>query len=113
MSPIQRPCAGGCGVLVPRGRCAACSRQHQSTRRPPWLSELYGSIRWQKVRKLKLTITPMCERCVPITSLSVATEVHHKVPVLERPDLGLDLDNLESLCGPCHDAIDKTRARWW
>jgi 5-methylcytosine-specific restriction endonuclease McrA len=32
-----------------------------------------------------------------------ATMVHHLVPVEERPDLALRLDNLVSLCDECHN----------
>ncbi|MDL2317673.1 HNH endonuclease [Eubacteriales bacterium OttesenSCG-928-A19] len=32
-----------------------------------------------------------------------ATLVHHVVPVTERPDIALDIDNLRSLCDPCHN----------
>jgi 5-methylcytosine-specific restriction protein A len=109
---IQRPCAGGCGALVPRGRCSTCRRQHERTRRPAWLTEFYGSSRWKKVRRMKLRANPLCQHCLPCTRLTPASEVHHKIPVAVRPDLALDLTHLESLCGPCHDAIDKTRARW-
>ena len=109
---IRRPCAGGCGRLVPRGRCSTCGPQHERGRRPAWVATFYGSVRWQMTRRMKLAANPMCERCVPITNRSVATEVHHKIALLVRPDLGLDFDNLESLCSECHDAVDKTRTRW-
>lgn len=32
-----------------------------------------------------------------------ATMVHHMIPLEERPDLALDLDNLRSLCDECHN----------
>ena len=32
-----------------------------------------------------------------------ATMVHHVIPLEERPDLALDLDNLRSLCDECHN----------
>lgn len=32
-----------------------------------------------------------------------ATLVHHVIPRSERPDLELDIDNLRSLCGICHN----------
>ncbi len=32
-----------------------------------------------------------------------ATIVHHIIPRTERPDLELDLDNLQSVCAVCHN----------
>ena len=32
-----------------------------------------------------------------------ATQVHHIVPYEQRPDLGLDEDNLEAICDRCHN----------
>lgn len=32
-----------------------------------------------------------------------ATIVHHIIPRTERPDLELDLDNLQSVCATCHN----------
>lgn len=32
-----------------------------------------------------------------------ATMVHHVIPIKERPDLALDIDNLRSLCDICHN----------
>ncbi len=32
-----------------------------------------------------------------------ATIVHHIIPRTERPDLELDLDNLQSVCSKCHN----------
>ena len=112
MSPVMRPCSGGCGALVPRGRCSTCGLVHERTRRPGWVSTFYGSVRWQKTRRMKLNVNPMCERCDPITSASVAVEVHHLIPLLVRPDLGLSLENLESLCTDCHHRIDRMTPRW-
>jgi 5-methylcytosine-specific restriction endonuclease McrA len=61
---------------------------------------------------MKLAADPLCERCLPRARVTPASEVHHVTPVLVRPDLGLDIANLESLCADCHSAIDKTRTRW-
>ena len=61
--------------------------------------------KWQKVRLLKLRINPLCEKCLkkkpPI--IRQAKEVHHKKKIKDYPELRLVLENLESLCEPCHD----------
>jgi len=37
----------------------------------------------------------------------IASEVHHKVSRLKRPDLAYDEDNLEALCKSCHSRETK------
>lgn len=59
----------------------------------------YDTKEWQKTRKIKLTADPLCERCKRIP----AAHVHHVKPYKEYPELGLRLDNLQSLCRNCHD----------
>jgi 5-methylcytosine-specific restriction protein A len=66
---------------------------------------------WQAVRATKLMQSPLCEcdQCKCDGVLTIATVVHHVIDVVKRPDLRLDLSNLQSLSKPCHDRI--TRAR--
>ena len=58
---------------------------------------------WQKVRWLKLRTNPLCEECEKRGRVVPAKEVHHIQPIKERPDLRLSVENLQSLCVPCHD----------
>ena len=37
--------------------------------------------------------------------------VHHMIPLEERPDLALDLDNLRSLCSECHNRRHPEKGR--
>lgn len=67
---------------------------------------------WRKVRAIKVEKNPLCERCLKIGKYVPINKkvngnygvVHHIIPVEERPDLRLVLDNLESLCFECHEA---------
>lgn len=34
-----------------------------------------------------------------------ASMVHHVIPITQRPDLALDIDNLRSLCDMCHNRL--------
>lgn len=61
---------------------------------------------WIKVREIKLSINPLCEKCVVETP---AVLVHHIVPVADNPNLKLVLDNLQSLCVACHEKIHGNR----
>jgi len=63
----------------------------------------YGRTAWARCRALKLRRNPLCERCLREEGKTVeARHVHHIQDLAERPDLAYDLDNLESLCHPCH-----------
>lgn len=47
-----------------------------------------------------------CQECRKKTGkIRRATLVHHIIPYEERPDLGLDEDNLEAVCDRCHNII--------
>ena len=64
--------------------------------------------RWLKLRRAKLTATPLCERCGDEGQTSAATEVHHVKPVedgltyREKERLMFDYHNLRALCHDCH-----------
>ena len=50
----------------------------------------------------------LCQECLRKGMINTAEEVHHIKPLEDFPELGLCLDNLESLCRDCHAA---TRVR--
>lgn len=64
-----RPCAGGCGALVPRGRCSTCARQTEQ-RRGTSTDRGYDA-RWRHFRKRFLAmlvdrgIVPVCGAALP------------------------------------------------
>jgi len=91
----------GCRQLVydGSGLCALHKRpaRYKLDYRKPAYQRGYDA-EWRKVRRLKLRMNPLCERCGKI-----ATVVHHKQEVADRPDLRLDIGNLESLCFGCHE----------
>ena len=43
-----------------------------------------------------------CERCRAVGKYSPCEAVHHKLYLKARPDLALDINNLECLCKDCH-----------
>ena len=68
--------------------------------------------RWQKLRCLKLARNPYCEACAEERRYRMATEVHHRIPVMSVPAssrMGLmyDIGNLVSLCHECHVAAHR------
>lgn len=65
--------------------------------------------KYQKVRKIKLKLNPICERCIKNKIVKQANEVHHKIPIStgitadDKYNLATSIDNLESLCFDCHN----------
>ena len=62
----------------------------------------YKSYRWQKLRKYKLSIDPLCEICLRKEIVKEATMVDHIRPIKKGGDL-MATDNLQSLCVSCHN----------
>ena len=63
---------------------------------------LYSTVRWAKVRAIKLGRQPMCERCLEEGRLTQGEIVHHIVEVSQDKSKALDIDNLQTLCRKCH-----------
>lgn len=57
--------------------------------------------KWRKLRNAKISRNPLCEMC----GKAPATQVHHKIPIAEKPNLRLNWDNIQSLCTACHMAL--------
>lgn len=69
----------------------------------------YHKTAWRRLRLLALQRDNfLCQDCLKKGIIRTAREVHHIIPLEERPDLGLVLKNLRSLCHDCHEAT-KTR----
>lgn len=65
---------------------------------------------WRHCRRLALQRDNyLCQDCLARNIITTATEVHHIIPLEERPDLALTLSNLRSLCYDCH-ALTRLRA---
>ena len=65
----------------------------------------YGKGAWKRIRLQALNRDHwLCQECLRNGRITSAREVHHKQPLEEFPELGLELDNLESLCHECHEA---------
>ena len=59
---------------------------------------------WEKVRRIKLAEEPLCRHCLERGFVEAAREVHHSIPLRDRPDLRLDMSLLVPLCTPCHSS---------
>lgn len=70
--------------------------------------KLIHAARWVRLRMLKLSQCPLCERCQAEGRVTAAAEVHHIRPVEEaltyadKEQRMYDPDNLRALCHRCH-----------
>ena len=63
----------------------------------------YISAVWRRTRERALKQQHYeCQRCKVKGRYERATVAHHRQYLRRRPDLALDLDNLEALCDQCH-----------
>ena len=85
----------------PAGR-PATTRKHQPDTRQSASKRGYDR-KWQRVRAIKLSSDPLCERCERHGIVEPATEVHHRIALADGGER-LDTANLESLCKRCHSA---------
>lgn len=83
-------------------RDRAHDRAYDRWRSDDVAKRIRSTARWRKVRELKRRRDPLCEDCAERGATEPMTEVHHLVPVRERPDLAFVMTNLRSLCDPCH-----------
>jgi 5-methylcytosine-specific restriction protein A len=73
-------------------------------KRNPESRVFYNSKAWEKCRRLALIRdNNLCQDCLKKKKLTPAEMVHHIKELTEHPELGLVLENLESLCNPCHN----------
>ena len=78
----------------------------------------YHSAAWKRVRALAMQRDHgMCLDCLDRLRAGYgirpnrAQMVHHILPLSERPDLALDLNNLRSLCNECHNRQHPEKGR--
>lgn len=85
-------------------------RRHVSTSK-----KFYDRAAWRKTRAYVLSQAPLCADPFGVHKkeheVTAASEVDHIVPRSERPDLELDIDNLQPLCKSCHSRKTMTDMR--
>lgn len=73
----------------------------------PEIAKKYKSKRWQKLRKQKLLLNPICERCNKQGIIKATYIIHHKEYITDKnyedDNVFYNIDNLESLCFDCHN----------
>ena len=64
----------------------------------------YKSVRWLKLRQLKLNHSPLCEMCLKQGITTPAVLVHNIKPIEDGGEM-YQYENLMSLCSECHNKI--------
>ena len=77
-------------------------RKYDKYERDPDVKKIYGH-QWEKIRNRYIMQHPLCERCLAEGRSTLATIVHHKLPV-RRGGTHAE-DNLMSVCASCHNKI--------
>lgn len=89
----------GCREVLTDGSYRCPTHAKKTAYRGFWdgFQRFYNSDRWKRARNAKLVMNPMCEMC----KKQPAVMVDH---IVELKDGGAetDLENLQSLCDPCH-----------
>src|SRR5579864_6363920 len=85
-----------------RGRCREHAARGERARGTP--AERGYDRDWRRLRAFKLSIDPFCQIRLKGCHGRIATEVHHVIPIRQRPDLRFEWSNLISSCKPCHSA---------
>lgn len=62
----------------------------------------YNTAQWQRLRRLKLSSSPLCEGCESLGLLTLANVVDHRVAIKAGGEPFPSLDGLSSLCKKCH-----------
>lgn len=78
------------------------SQHYDKFIRYPGHGKRYGS-RWRKIRSMFLNANPFCEKCKSEGRYTLASEIHHIIPLSKGGTH--DLDNLMPLCKSCHAKI--------
>lgn len=109
--PCNKP---GCPSLTDKRFCDIHSREARRREVRPrgnTTERGYGSD-WQRLRGWYIKRNPLCEDPYKIHSQpTVASHVDHKKKIVDRPDLRLDPNNLQSLCEFCHNSLKQSEER--
>ncbi|MGL5507153.1 MAG: HNH endonuclease [Paraclostridium sp.] len=68
--------------------------------------KFYNTTEWRKTRKEALSRDKNeCQRCKKLGRFTHGNHVHHVEEIKDNPLRCLDLTNLTTLCGECHNII--------
>lgn len=75
----------------------------------------YSTAAWQRLRRAKLSLNPLCETCEDQGRITPATDVDHIKAIRSGGHAFPEVEGLRSLCHSCHsrktNAVDHPRTR--
>ena len=96
-----KPCSyPSCPNLVKHGYCQL-HRKAEINYHNQDAQKLYGTARWQRLRRLQLSKEPWCAECLLSNIYTPATDVDHIQPHRGNPQLFYK-GPFQSLCHSCH-----------
>lgn len=106
----KKPCAhSGCRALVQSGSGSLCAlhrtektRLYNQQPERAKAKSLYATKQWQDIRRLVLRSSPLCVVCKKAGRFVAAEHVDHIKPHKGDEATFFDVENLQSLCKPCH-----------
>jgi len=112
-----KPCGRtGCGELTYGTYCdkhqQEADRDYNHRQRDRTAQSFYESTAWRRVRRIKLSDSPLCEECKRGGTLVAATVVDHIMPI-RQGGAKLEMDNLQSLCQSCHSRKSALEGSRW
>jgi 5-methylcytosine-specific restriction endonuclease McrA len=80
------------------------SKLYDKYKRNKVAKKFYNSAAWKKCRGLiLLRDNYLCQECLSEGQVISADMVHHIKSFDDHPEFALDMDNLISICHPCHN----------
>jgi 5-methylcytosine-specific restriction protein A len=70
------------------------------------MGRVYDRRRWRRVRLAQLRAEPLCRLCMDRGRAEPAQDVDHIKPLADGGE-PFDLENLRSLCHPCHSRVTR------
>lgn len=86
------------------------ARRYEKFDRDPATRRRYGRA-WKRIRDRHIAAHPLCEQCKSNDTITLAQQVHHIKPLSQGGTN--DVDNLMSLCTPCHSRITVEMGDRW
>lgn len=80
--------------------------KNPSNSRPEWV-KWYKNANWHRLRHSVLSREPLCRFCKKKGIITEATVADHINPHRGDEKKFYDINNLQSLCKPCHDGTKK------
>jgi len=111
MKPMK-PCSHyGCRNLTRERYCSVHRKEGKQWAGDQQYHKWYMSKTWKTIRSIHLSNNPLCVMCQRDGRITKGNEVDHIIPFNDWQSF-IDMDNLQTLCRPCHlKKINQSRGK--